>query len=90
MFYSTKMKELHLLYNPNTKEYYFSNASNPYTNGDRQPLKEENLLKSLKLKVDSKRKSLLNLINVNEEIEKEIFNLFEDSKIIIKRKFDKI
>lgn len=84
------MKELHLLYNPNTKEYYFSNASNPYTNGDRQPIKEETLLNSLKLKVDSKRKSLLNLINVNEKIEKEISYLFENSKIIVKRKLDKI
>ncbi len=84
------MKELHLLYNPNTKEYYFSNASNPYTNGDRQPIKKETLLNSLKLKVDSKRKSLLNLINVNEKIEKEISYLFENSKIIVKRKLDKI
>jgi hypothetical protein len=84
------MKKLHLLYNSIAKEYYFSTASNPYLDKERKVLQEENLLKFMTLNVNLKRKSLLALLNIREDIAKKMEALFKDSNILIETKADKI
>jgi len=67
-------------------EYYFSTAQDPYRNGERKIIREENLLKFVRSNVDFRRKSLLTLLNVNRETAERVANMFKGSKVFVKTK----
>jgi len=80
------MKEIYLLYNSIKEEYYFSTASDPYGDRSRKTILEKNLLQEVKFLADPKRNSLLNLLNVKEDMAEKIEKMFDGSKITIQRK----
>ena len=84
------MKKLYFLYNSHLNEYYFSNSSNLYKNGGRKTLNEGEIIRYLKLNVDPKRKTILNLLNFNKSVERKVRNLFKSSKINIENKINKL
>ncbi|MFH1364982.1 MAG: hypothetical protein ABIH28_00140 [archaeon] len=84
------MKQISLLYNSHTDEYYFSNTLDPYTNHGRKAIFEEELLNHLKVEVDPERKSLLTLLNVKQETAEKIKVFFKNSKVSVKVKSEKL
>lgn len=80
------MKKLYFLYNSTLKKYYFGVSSNIYSNGGRKTLSEKEIISYLKKNIDSKRKSLLTLLNFNEDLEKKVKHLFKDSKVSVENK----
>lgn len=84
------MKKLYFLYNSHLNEYYFSNSSNFYKNGGRKTLNEGEIIGYLKLNIDSKRKSLLTLLNFNKGMERKVRNIFKSSKVNIENRINKL
>lgn len=78
-----KMKSLYLVYNSHLEEYFFSESSNPYSDDKRKVLLREEVIPSLKSGVNSKRKSLLNLVEIDKDLEDELRRMYKNSKIII-------
>jgi len=84
------MKEMSLLYNLISEEYYFSLTPEPHKDKYRKTLSEKDLLGELRKNIDFKRKSLLNLLNLKEETITSISLVLKGSNVSIQRKIDKI
>lgn len=79
------MKDLWLFYNQLYSQYIYSEGQKPLGNINRYGWMEivdtKGLIKKLKEVIDLKRKSILHLENVFEEVATELISFFEDTKI---------
>jgi hypothetical protein len=77
-------KDIYLTYNSILDNYCFTDSKNPADFSRRRELNIDSpkgLLEKLNLHIDSKRKSILHLSNISEEVVEEIREEYDGTKI---------